>query len=94
MSDYTLEAQQAKAFFNALGGSSATVPQITVGKSASGTGSVVIAHGYGAAPDFAIFNVGANANALTWSATTTSITLVGRSATTAAIVSYIFGNMS
>lgn len=67
--------------------------QVHIGLVASGTGAGAVT-GLGFTPDWVLFEVGANANALSWTATSTTLTLTGRSTTTAATISYIAGNLS
>jgi len=85
---YNRGLQDAETFFDLF-----VDGNIVVGKSASGTGSVVLTT-IDFTPDFVLFDVPANANAKSWTATSTTLTLVGRSATTAAVVSYIAGNLA
>lgn len=87
-SPYSLGAQNADAIFDGF-----TDGQVAVGVVASGTGAGAVT-GLGFTPDWVLFEVGANANAISWSATSTTLTLTGRSTTTAATISYICGNLS
>lgn len=64
-----------------------------IGLVASGTGAGVIT-GLGFTPDWVLFEVGPTPNALSFTATSTTLTLTGRSTTTAATISYICGNIS
>ena len=66
---------------------------LDAGLVASGTGAGVVT-GLGYTPDWVLFEVGATPNALSWTATSTSLTLTGRSTTTAATISYICGNIA
>lgn len=66
---------------------------IAAGVVASGTGAGVVT-GLGFTPDWVLFEVGATPNALSWSATSTTLTLTGRSTTTAATISWMAGNIA
>jgi hypothetical protein len=88
MSDYSLGGQNAKDAFEAFADG-----QVHLGNTASGTGSAAIT-GLGFTPDFVVATM-AGVNALTgWSATSTTLTITGRSTTTACVISYIAGNLS
>ena len=63
------------------------------GSVASGTGAGTVTD-LPFTPDWVLFEVGATPNALSWTATSTTLTLTGRSTTTAATISYIAGNVS
>ncbi len=72
------------------------IGELVPGVVASGTGAGVIT-GLGFTPDWVLFEVGPTANALSWVASGTTVgtlTLTGRSTTTAATISYIAGNVS
>jgi hypothetical protein len=63
---------------------------LTIAVAASGTGAAAIT-GLGYTPDWVLFGVSATPNALSWTATSTTLTLTGRSTTTAETITYICG---
>ena len=67
----------------------------SIGLVASGTGAGVVT-GLGFTPDWVIFGVTdeVDNNTLSWTATSTTLTITGRSTTTAQTISYICGNIS
>ena len=88
MSAFTKGNQVSNDAFEAF-----EVGELVPGSVASGTGDGVVTT-LGFTPDFVLFEVGATPNALSWTATSTSLTMVGRSTTTAATISYIAGNLT
>ncbi len=66
---------------------------LSAGVVASGTGAGAVT-GLGFTPDWVLFEVGATPNALSWTATSTTLTLTGRSTTTAATISWMAGNIA
>jgi hypothetical protein len=87
-SPYSLGAQNADRLFDGFADGS-----VAIGNVASDTGDGIVT-GLGFTPDFVIATM-AGVNALTgWSATSTTLTITGRSTTTACVISYIAGNLS
>lgn len=88
-SPYSLGVKNADALFDGFVDGS-----VAVGVVASGTGAGTVT-GLGFTPDFVIVTpAGAPGNGLYWSATSTTLTITGRSTTTAGTISYIAGNLS
>jgi len=71
------------------------VGELVPGLVPSGTGAGVVT-GLGFTPNWVLFGVTdeVNNNVLSWSATSTTLTITGRSATTAQTISYIAGNLT
>jgi hypothetical protein len=88
MSAYVNGVENANAVFDGFANG-----QVAAGNAASGTGDAAIT-GLGFTPDWVVATM-AGVNALTgWSATSTTLTITGRSTTTACVISYIAGNLS
>lgn len=88
-SPFSLGAQNADLAFGGF-----TDDQIAAGGIASGTGAGT-ATGLGFTPDWVVFSIsGAATNSAYWTATSTTLTITGRSTTTAGVISYIAGNLS
>lgn len=85
---WTLGAQNAEEAFEVFVDSN-----VVIGNTTSDTGDATVT-GLGFTPDFVLATM-AGVNALTgWSATSTTLTITGRSTTTACVISYIAGNLS
>ena len=85
---YSQEMTDAHDFFDLF-----VAGEFAAGSVASATGAGVITT-LSFTPDWVLFEVGVNPNGLSWTATSTTLTLTGRSTTTAATISYICGNLS
>jgi hypothetical protein len=87
-SPFSLGVQNADRLFDGFVDGS-----VAIGNTSSDTGSAAVT-GLGFTPDWVIATM-AGVNALTgWSATSTTLTITGRSTTTACVISYIAGNLS